>query len=142
MVSFGDLRAGECFLGGWLDALITGWACFAAMMMSAFRANSGKLSSPSAASCTRTSSGNCRRKIRRKRLFRSTARPWMYAHNCEGVQSPRPRRSRSRSAIWSSVKPYTPINLLFKYSYLPTAGVSDTSPAIRSATAASKDVRR
>ena len=127
MVSFGDLRAGECFLGGWLDALITSWACFAAMMISAFHANSGKLSSPSAASCTRTSSSNCRRKIRRKRLFRSTARPWMYAHNCEGVQSPRPIRSRSLSAFWSSVRPYTPINLLFEYSYLPTV-VSVTHP--------------
>ena len=66
-----------------------------------------------------------------------------YMHTTVKVSSPQDLEGQeARSAFWSSVRPYTPINLLFKYSYLPTAGVSDTSPAIRSATAASKDVRR
>ena len=127
MVSFRELRAGECFLGGWLDALITGWVCFAAMMMSAFRANSGMFSSPNVASYTQTSSGNWRRKIRRKRLFRSTMIHWMYAPKTEGVQSPRPVSLRSRSAFWSTVMPYIPLI----YSSSPrtyTVPVSVTHP--------------
>ena len=44
-------------------------ACFAAIMTSALRANAGRVSASRAVTCTRTSSGSWRKKIRRMRTF-------------------------------------------------------------------------
>ena len=58
---------GDFFLGGQEDAQTDDEACFAAIMMSALSANAGRLTASRDATCTRTSSGNWRKKIRRRR---------------------------------------------------------------------------